>query len=61
MKIEFVPEFNTLENSIMENKELEEVKKVIMTLKRLGWEIDDIQRFINLPREQIVAMTYGID
>ena len=61
MKIEFVPEFNILENSIMENKELEEIKKIIITLKRLGWEIDDIQRFINLPREQIVAMTYGID
>lgn len=61
MKIEFVPEFNILENSIMENKELEEAKKIIITLKRLGWEIDDIQRFINLPREQIVAMTYGID
>ena len=43
------------------NKELDEAKKVIITLKRLGWEIDDIQRFINLPREQIVTMTYGID
>ena len=59
MKKEFVPEFNTLENSIMENKELEEIKKVIRTLRRLGWEVDDIQRFINLPREQIVA--YGMD
>ena len=27
MKKEFVPEFNTLENSIMENKELEELKR----------------------------------
>ena len=43
------------------NKELEEVKRVIITLKKLGWEVDDIQRFINLPRDQIVAMTYGID
>ena len=43
------------------NKELEKSKKIIITLKKLGWEVDDIQRFINLPREQIVAMTYGID
>lgn len=43
------------------SRELEEAKKIIITLKRLGWEVDDIQRFINLPREQIVAMTYGID
>lgn len=43
------------------NKELEEAKKTIITLKRLGWEVDDIKKFINLPREQIVAMTYGID
>ena len=45
----------------MENKELEESKKVIMTLKRLGWEVEDIQRFVNLPREQIVTITYGIE
>ena len=56
MKKEFVPEFNTLENSIMENKELEEAKKVIRTLRTLGWEVDDIQKFVNLPREQIVAL-----
>ena len=61
MKKEFVPEFNTLENSIMENKELEEAKKVIRTLRTLGWEVDDIQKFVNLPREQIVAITYGMD
>ena len=43
------------------NRKLEEAKKVIITLKRLGWEVDDIQRFVNLSREQIVTMTYGID
>ena len=45
----------------MKNKELEEAIKVIRTLRTLGWEIDDIQKFINLPREQIVAITYGMD
>lgn len=45
----------------MKNKELEEAKKVIRTLRTLGWEIDDIQKFVNLPREQIITITYGMD
>lgn len=45
----------------MEEKSLEDLKKLIRTLKILDWSEDDIQKVLKIDKRQVRNLSKGLD